>query len=161
MQIAVLSDTHDHLENLAWALEQAKGCEALLFCGDFCAPFTLREMLKRFPGPIYAVLGNNAGDPLLLTRVAQESGRVTLYGDLGEVELAGRRIAIVHVPRLAEGLAALGAYDLVCCGHTHKARLEWIGNTLLLNPGDLFGLFGRPSFALYDSESHQARLIQR
>jgi len=159
MHIAILSDTHDRLDHLGRALERARDCGALLFCGDFCAPFTLREMAGRFPGPIHAILGNNAGDVLLLSQVAGQAGNVTLYGDHAEMELAGRRIAIVHYPRLAEGLAALGVYDLVCYGHNHKANVERRGKTLLVNPGEVMGMYGRPTCAIYDSEAGQAEIL--
>lgn len=160
MRLAVLSDIHDHLENLRLALERLRGCEVLLFCGDLCAPFTLRALVEGFPGPIHAVRGNNDGDMLLLAQVAQEAGRVTLHGAYGEVKLAGRRIALVHYPRLAAGLASLGVYDLVCYGHDHKAHLEQVGQTLLLNPGEVMGWKGRRTCAVYDTESGRAEILE-
>lgn len=160
MRIAVLSDIHDHLEELRRALQAVAGCEVLLFCGDLCAPFTLREMVQAFPGPIHTVLGNNDGDPLLMFKMTRESGRVTIHGDYAELELAGRRVAVVHYPLLAEGLAALGSYDLVCHGHDHRARLERRGKTLLLDPGDVMGWQGRPTCAVYDTEFHKAEILE-
>jgi len=160
MRLAILSDIHDHLEKLRRALERLRGCEALLFCGDLCAPFTLRALAEGFPGEIHAVRGNNDGDMLLLSQVAREIGRITLYGVYGEVELGGRRIALVHYPRLAAGLAALGSYDLVCYGHDHKSHLEQVGKTLLLNPGEVMGWKGRCTVAIYDTESGQAEILE-
>lgn len=159
MRIAVLSDIHDHLEELQRALQLVQGCEALLCCGDLCAPFTLRAMAQGFGGPIHVVRGNNDGDMLLMSRVAQQAGNVTLHGDYAELELAGRRIALVHYPRLAEGLAALGDYDLVCHGHDHTARLVRVGRTLLLNPGEVMGWKGRKSCAVYDTDPAEAALL--
>lgn len=159
MQIAVLSDIHDHLEELRAALQRVQGCEVLLCCGDLCAPFTLAEMVERFPGPIHAVLGNNDGDALLIARVAQGSGRVSVHGAYAELELAGRPVAMVHYPRLAEGLAALGTYDLVCHGHDHRARLEQVGRTVLLNPGEIMGWKGRSSCAVYDTAAGRAVFV--
>lgn len=159
MRIAVLADIHDHLSELGRALQEVRECQALLFCGDLCAPFTLWEMARAFPGPIHTVLGNNDGDPLLMARMAQEAGHVTLHGHYAEVELAGRRIALVHYPLLAEGLAAMERYDLVCHGHDHRARLERHGRTLLLNPGEVMGWHGRSSCAIYDTEFHRVETI--
>lgn len=159
MHIAICSDIHDHLDRLARVLERAQGCGALLFCGDFCAPFTLAELAAGFPGPIHAVLGNNDGDPLLLSRVADRAGHVTLHGDYAELELAGRRIALVHYPLLAEGLAALGQYDLTCHGHDHRPRLHEVGDTVLLNPGEVMGRYGRSTLGLYDTETGRAEIV--
>lgn len=160
MRIAILSDAHDHLEELGRALDRVQGCAALLFCGDFCAPFSLKEIAQRFSGPIHVVFGNNDGDQLLMARIAQQHDHVTLHGAHADLELAGRRIALVHYPRLAEGLAALGDYDLVCHGHDHEARVEQVGHTLLLNPGEIMGWKGRSSCAVYDTETGTATMIE-
>jgi len=160
MRIAVISDIHDHLEPLRRALELVGDCEALLCCGDVCAPITLREMAQHFAGPIHVVKGNNDGDMLFMGQVAREAGNVTLHGEYGEVELAGRKIAFVHYPRLAEGLAALGDYDLVCHGHDHIARQVWVGKTLLLDPGEIMGWRGRRSCAVYDTETGEAEILE-
>ena len=45
MRIAILSDTHDNIWKLDEVLKQVGDAGALLFCGDFCAPFTLLKQL--------------------------------------------------------------------------------------------------------------------
>ncbi|MBN1485888.1 MAG: metallophosphoesterase [Chloroflexia bacterium] len=159
MKIAVISDVHDHLQELGRALDQVQGCKALLCCGDLCAPFSLRAMAEGFPGEIHVVSGNNDGDPLLLSRVAQQYDQVILHGVYAEIELDGQRIALVHYPRLAEGLAATADYDLVCHGHDHQARQARVGRTLLLNPGEVMGWKGRSSCAIYDTTTRSAEII--
>lgn len=154
MIIAVLSDIHDNIWNLADALGQivALKAEALVFCGDFCAPFTLSQMAEGFSGPIHCVLGNNDGDPRLLHKNALSAGNVTLQGHQGaELELGGAKIAVNHYPEVARPLAATDRWDLVCFGHNHEASLEQVGNTVLANPGEVMGRFGKPSFGLYDT----------
>ncbi|MFN2183884.1 MAG: metallophosphoesterase family protein, partial [Anaerolineae bacterium] len=50
MRVAILSDIHDNiwrLETLLAGLE----ADALIFCGDFCAPFTLAQIGEGFEGP--------------------------------------------------------------------------------------------------------------
>jgi hypothetical protein len=149
----VLSDVHDNIWNLADALEkvEAAGAEVLIFCGDFCAPFTLAQIGKGFAGPVHCVFGNNDGDPLLLLRNAAAAGNVTCHGQIVELELGGRRIAVNHYPEIARRLAESGQFDLVCYGHNHLAKVELIGNTVLANPGEVMGRFGSPTFGLYDS----------
>lgn len=153
MLIAILSDVHDNIWNLDDALQQIKAAGAawLIFCGDFCAPFTLTQIAQGFTGPVHAVLGNNDGDQRLLLQSALAAGNVTLHGQYAELNAAGCRIAVNHYPEIAQRLAQSGQFDLVCCGHTHRAGIEHIGTTLLINPGDVMGRFGAPSWALYDS----------
>ena len=152
MIIAVLSDVHDNIWNLADALDKVKaaGAEALIFCGDFCAPFTLTQIGKGFAGPVHCVFGNNDGDPFLLLRNAAVVGNATLHGHYAELTLGGRRIAVNHYPEIARRLAESGQFDLVCYGHNHQAKVETVGSTVLANPGEVMGRFGSPTFGLYD-----------
>lgn len=152
MIIAVLSDTHDNIWNLADALDKvrASGAEVLIFCGDFCAPFTLTQIAQGFPGPVHCVFGNNDGDPWLLTRNALAAGNVTLHGQYAELALGGRRIAVNHYPEIARRIAESGQFDLVCYGHNHRCKVERVGETVLANPGEVMGRFGSPTFGLYD-----------
>jgi hypothetical protein len=160
MLIAVLSDIHDNIWNLADALEQvrATGAGALIFCGDFCAPFTLSQLGQNFDGPVHCVFGNNDGDPRLLVRNAQAAGNVTLHGQYAELDLGGRRIAVNHYPEIARRLAESGRFDLVCYGHNHEAQVERVGDTVLANPGEVMGRFGKPTFGLYDGDTGRFEL---
>ncbi len=47
-------------------------------------------------------------------------------------------------------MASTGIYDAVFYGHTHIAKREIKGKTLLLNPGEIMGRFGVLSLAIYD-----------
>lgn len=161
MKIAVLSDVHDNIWNLRKALKRMEGADALLFCGDFCAPFSLKMLADGFSGPIHAVRGNNDGDAFLLMRVASRYEHVTLYSEaLAEVTLGDRRIAVVHYPHLAKAIAPSGKYDAVFFGHSHQAAKMWEGRTLVLNPGEVMGRFGKATFALYDTEAHDAEFVE-
>jgi hypothetical protein len=153
MRIAICSDIHDNIWTLETMLRQAATCEALIFCGDFCAPFTLSQIGETFAGPVHVVWGNNDGDKWLLTQVARTSGNVTLYGDFAELKVGGRSVAVNHYPGIAAPLAASGTYDAVFYGHDHTPRNERIGRTLLLNPGEVMGRFGKSTFAVYDTET--------
>jgi len=159
MLIAVLSDIHDNIWNLEKVLPrlEEEGVEMVLFCGDFCAPFTLK-MLSQFPGDVHCVLGNNDGDALLLSQVAQEAGNVTLYSALAELPLGGCQVAVTHYPHVGRALACSGLYDVVFSGHTHEQHVERVGDTLWVNPGEVMGRFGHPTYAIYDTETNQVRI---
>jgi putative phosphoesterase len=159
MKIAILSDVHDNI----WVLETLlAGLEAdtMLFCGDFCAPFTLAQIGEGFAGPIHAVFGNNDGDELLLARVAARFPQVTLHGDLAELEMDGRRVAVTHYPAIGQALAQGGVYDLVCHGHSHERVVEQAGRTLRVNPGEVMGRFGLSTYALYETTSGKASVVE-
>ena len=160
MRIGIISDIHDNIWRLEKVLEQLGECEALLCLGDYCAPFTMTAIGQGFRGEIHAVWGNNDGDKLLLTRMADRAGSITLHGDLADLNLAGRHIALNHYPQVGRPLALSGQFDLVCYGHDHDQRCERHGETLLVNPGEVMGRFGAAKYAIYDSEAHQVTLHQ-
>ena len=153
MKLAVISDSHDHLENLGRVLYdvRAQGAEAVIHCGDYCAPFILHE-LEGLGVPVHGVFGTVDGDRHLMTRIAlTELEHVTLHGETAELELGGVRIAANHFPSLAEGLAYTGRFDLVVHGHTHEAALGTVGGCVLLNPGEIMGRLGTVGWALVDT----------
>lgn len=153
MRIAICSDIHDNVWKLDRALPDMNDANALIFCGDFCAPFTLKKLAFGFEGPVHAVLGNNDGDQRLLLKTAEEAGNVELHGQFAELELGGLLIGLNHYPEIARGLAASGKYDVVCYGHDHTLHEEQIGSTLLLNPGELMGLNGRSTYMILDTKT--------
>ena len=160
MLLAVLSDSHDNIWKLAQALERVRHADGLLFCGDFCAPFTLQQIAEGFAGPIHAVFGNNDGDRFLLTRIASRFPHVTLHGEVARLELGGLRIALHHYPEVAEHLAASGSFDAVFYGHDHRHRIARVGSCDLINPGEIMGRFGRSTCVLYDTETRTAETLE-
>lgn len=156
MRIGIISDIHDNIWRLERVLEQIGACDALLCLGDYCAPFTMTAIGEGFAREVHAVWGNNDGDKLLLTRMADRAGNITLHGEFADLTLAGRRIALTHYPQVARPLALSGQFDLVCHGHDHTQRIECHGETLLVNPGEVMGRLGVGRYAIYDATTHQA-----
>lgn len=157
MILAVMSDTHDHIWNVRKALEfiRERGAEAVIHCGDFIAPFMLKE-LDQAHIPVHGVFGNNDGDQYLLTKLSMtEFSHITLYGLMGELTLADFRVAFTHYRAVADGLAASKQFDLVCFGHSHEAFHEKVGNTDLLNPGEVMGKDGSPGFYMVDTSARK------
>ena len=158
MKIAVLSDIHDNIWVLADLLGELEA-DVLIFCGDFCAPFTLTQIAEGFAGPVHVVFGNNDGDQLLLARNAARFPHVTVHGQFAELELDGRRIAVTHYPQIGQALAQGNQYDLVCHGHSHERLIEQVGSTVRVNPGEVMGRLGAPSYAFYDTSTGQASFV--
>jgi putative phosphoesterase len=159
MLIAVLSDCHDNIWNLEKVLPKLDTAEVVLFCGDFCAPFTLKMLAEGFPRPIHAVFGNNDGDVFLMLTVAKQVGNVTFHKPIAQLELGGKRIAVAHYPELGEALALSGKYDAVFSGHNHQDQVMTVGPTLWGNPGEVMGRFGKPSFGMYDTVMHRFEIL--
>jgi putative phosphoesterase len=161
MKIAVLSDSHDHLDHLDAVLAAVarEAAERLFFLGDFCAPFTLAALASGFSGPVDCVPGNNDGDPLNLSKTAAGHPHVTLHGQLAEIEAGGRKIGLNHYPDIAQRLAESQAYDAVFSGHDHRRYIRQTGRTLWANPGEIMGRYGVISFGVYDTETNSFRHV--
>ncbi len=161
-KIAIFSDSHDNLQNLSIAIQQARarGVAAILHCGDYCAPFMLDHLGKEFNGAIHAVFGNNDGDGRLLQTIASKYPHIRLHGIYAEVELGGRRIAMIHYPEPGQRIAQSGQLDLVCYGHNHQRHSEQVGGCWLVNPGEILGMFGVATWALYDAALHTVELVE-
>lgn len=159
MKLAVCSDIHDNIWKLETALPLMSEASALIFCGDFCAPFTLAQMAGGFKGPVHVVFGNNDGDPRLLTQVAAKAGNVTLHGQFADLDFDGLHVAVNHYPEIARPIAESGRYGLVCYGQDHKLYQEQVGKTLLINPGEIMGRFGRSTFMLVETTDGSVTVI--
>ena len=158
MQIAILSDVHDNLKALEMALSniRSRNVTDLVFCGDFCAPFSAR-MLAESGLNVHAVFGNNDGDQYNMTRLAEEYSNLHLYGEyIGDEEnpliLDGVTIGVAHYPFYAKTMVKTGWYDAVFFGHSHKFHKQKFGKSLFLNPGEVAGIFNEATFAIYDTE---------
>ena len=157
MKICILSDSHDHRQLLAAAVNDAQrqGAQAILHCGDVVAPSTLHAITP-FGLPIHVIHGNNTGDMYHMSHLAHKPGSlVNYYGQDAAFTLHGRRIFLVHFPHYAHGMALTGDYDLVCNGHEHRAHIERIpnikgGETILVDPGTVGGVAAPATYVLGD-----------
>ena len=151
MKIAVLSDLHDNYTSWQIILKQLKEQKitTLIFCGDLCYPGTLKRMAQEFGGHIHLVHGNVA-DFDSEKRTADLFNNVSHYDNLGQIELANKKIAFTHLPGKAEKLTKSELYDYIFFGHTHQQSQNKIGNSVLLNPGTAGGMFQYPSYAIID-----------
>lgn len=158
MLLGVLSDTHDHLDNIEKAVEffNGKGVDLVVHAGDVVSPFAL-DPLKKLEAPWQGVFGNNEGEiPFLLEKAQGRIQPAPL-----ELELEGHRVLVKHFHHYVEELAASGKYSLIIYGHTHRSRVEKVGSTWVLNPGETCGwLTGRATVALVEIPSFRIELIE-
>lgn len=168
MRIAVLSDTHDNMQNIIKAVSiiNKRNVDALIHCGDYVAPFVKRwfdKLNDSIKKNFYGVFGNNDGDKLFLT---QNLGQICEFPQNGNeliLELEGKRIFVSHMPReqTIKALANSGNFDIILSGHTHSLSNKKLDNgSLVINPGELCGyLTGRATFAIVDTEKMESEII--
>lgn len=165
MQIAILSDIHDHVRTLERALPRLREADAVLCCGDLCSPFVLAQLGAGLSAPLHLVFGNNDGDLYRLTDVAAGFDHVHLHGSFFRGEIAGVRVAMTHYPEIAAGLDP-AAFDLIAYGHDHTLAIASDSGVARVNPGTLMGY--RPSdrsevpatFAVFDADTRRARAFR-
>jgi putative phosphoesterase len=138
MRLAILSDIHDNLWNLALSMQIVRTADVLLCCGDLCSPFVIDEITS-CECPVHIVFGNNDADLYRITSKALRKPNCQLHGELFQATLGGRRIAMNHFDYLARPMAKSGNYDLVCFGHNHEFEISRQDSTLLINPGPIMG----------------------
>ena len=157
MIAGIISDTHDHLDNLRKALEifNNRKVEHIIHAGDYVAPFTWR-VLKNFQGGFTGIFGNNDGERVLLKEMFK--GRI--FAQPYVFSLYGKKIVIMHEHDVVDALAESGEFDLVVYGHTHEPVIRKVNNTLIVNPGEVCGwLYGKPTAAVVNLENMEAEII--
>jgi uncharacterized protein len=151
IRVGVVADTHcpEYLDDLPpGLLDGLRGVDLILHAGDVGGPYTLERL--REIAPVEAVRGDHdAGmDGLPLVREVAAGGRRV-------VVVHGNRTRLIEEPVTLLGTLSLGLVwpdvglpsylkrrfpraDVILYGHTHRARAELIGGTLLLNPGAVY-----------------------
>mgnify|MGYP002780783132 CR=1 FL=1 len=157
MLIGIISDSHDHLTRLEWALDRClrEKIEGLIHPGDIIAPFAARLVREMWKGPRVTVFGNNDGKRRGLASVLPEikDGAVLCDWD-------GKRISVDHYPPDADH-PPIPDCDMVLFGHTHQVLLERREGVIWLNPGETCGwVTGRPTMALLDTVSMRVEIIE-
>jgi uncharacterized protein len=77
------------------------------------------------------------------------------HGTDARIELGGRRVFVVHYDDYGYAMACTGEWELVCCGHSHRAEVRRVdavrgGSSWLVNPGTVAGLAGPRTWVLGD-----------
>jgi len=146
MKIAVVSDTHNNWPNFKKAIDWIKNekISLILHCGDISTQEIIDQAKNLFEKEIKFVKGNGDHGLDLPEKM--------------ELEFNKKRMAFTHFPDIAKKLVQSGKYDLVFYGHTHRPWDEKVGDTHMINPGEIAGQFYKPSFAVYDTEKNLLEL---
>ncbi len=153
MRLAIISDTHDNLENLKKFFDFVKRekIEILIHCGDVCNGETLKEIEKNFD-KIFLSLGNAD----IKESILKEAKKTKIFEKEGKIEIDKLKIGFCHAFNLKE--RELENFDFYFFGHTHWPFLKKEKSCILANPGNLAGLYFKASFVILDTETKNLEL---
>jgi putative phosphoesterase len=158
MIIGLISDTHDNLPYIKKAIQllQEEHVEIVLHAGDYISPFTAKPYAE-LDVPLIGVFGNNCAETKTLKKVYNDVGG-DIRGYFTEVEAGGLKIALLHGHRKQDtDKAYRGNYDVIICGHSHRASISKENEILIVNPGEVCGyISGTNSLGFIDSEKRFA-----
>ncbi|MGQ4832882.1 MAG: metallophosphoesterase [Candidatus Asgardarchaeia archaeon] len=164
MKIGVISDTHDNLNAIKEVVSilSSGDFDVIFHCGDIVSPFVVNEF-KPIGNKMHVTFGNNDGDIYTLTNRLHNIG-AKVYNTPSIVTLEDTKIFFMHgfngvelTNKIVTSLAKSNDYDIILYGHTHFAKVEKIGSTLIVNPGECSGyLTGKRSYAIIDTEKKEA-----
>jgi len=171
MKIGIISDTHDHIENLKPAIArlQAEGIKKIYHCGDWVAPFTFKYLFEQcdLKVPVLGVLGNNDGDHFsIASMIHSKKWELTIDPDIIEDEVDGVSVVVYHGTdeNITDSLINCKKYELVMTGHTHEALVKREEGLTHINPGTASNALsgprlGKPTVAVYDSSDKSSEII--
>ncbi len=163
MKIAIISDIHDQIENLNWALEKITQDEIsyIFALGDYTSSYII-ERLQVNDIPINAVWGNCDGDKQSIIRASNNENKNISFAEhsFDTIEIEDKKFFLTHYPELAENAAKSRDYDAVFHGHTHYKRDEKIGIVPIISPGKL-AIYPHDeiSFAIFDTDANKTKFI--
>ncbi|MCS7249327.1 MAG: metallophosphoesterase [candidate division WOR-3 bacterium] len=136
MLLGIISDTHDHIEKVKKAIEIFNQYDLIcvIHCGDFVAPFTLKEFTN-LKTKFYGVFGNCDGEKEGLLKVAKENNFLLSEAPL-KLSLGNKKFLIFHKLKKEE----IKDVDYVIHGHTHLCEIKKENNIFFINPGEACGL---------------------
>ncbi|MDD3711121.1 MAG: YfcE family phosphodiesterase [Patescibacteria group bacterium] len=158
MKVAIIADIHDNVANLNIFLKMAKveKIDKTICLGDITNEETLKKLAHGFKEEIFLVYGN--------TEIYSESSlenykNINYFGRFGTFQLDNLKIGICHEPGLMRNLfQANSNLDFIFYGHTHKPWISIKNKANLINPGTLGGVFQKPSFAIFNTETRKIKL---
>lgn len=137
MKIGIISDTHDHLNNVLKAIEifRKHEVQTVLHAGDMISPSTAQLFSELAGVRFIAVFGNCDIKRSILRSTVQSFGG-EIHEGMYQGRLDGKTVCMAHEPRAIQQTAESGQYDLVVYGHTHRNDIRRVGKTLIVNPGE-------------------------
>jgi len=164
VKAGILSDSHGSVSRTRHAarLLNREDVDVVVHCGDIGSEAVLLELIDAFgarPIPVYAVLGNVDLYNEQLEAFPENAG-VTLCGRFAELELADKRVAVVHGDDTRKLQAAVSSakYDVVLTGHTHVCEETIRDGVRIVNPGAVYRS-PNPTVAVWDLDRDKVTFL--
>lgn len=162
MRIGIVSDVHDNLANLQKVLNYLKENKIKqIFClGDIGNLEIIAQLSQNFAGKIYFVCGNVEKDQNITANDLQKLPNI-IISDLtfAKIKINNTIIGICHRPSEINSNIKSDKFSIIFYGHTHKPDKKMLGSAILLNPGNIAGIFYAPTFAIWNSNNNQYKLL--
>ena len=157
-----MSDSHDNLPVIDRAVDEFnnRSVSCVIHAGDVVSPFVANN-LKKLKSDLYLIFGNNDGEKKGLESRFKDIA--THLGEIGSIELDNTKIAVYHGthPQITDALLNSQKYDFVISGHTHEQRIEKVGKTTLINPGEMCGyITGKKTIAFLNLETKEIETVE-
>lgn len=163
MKIAVLSDVHDHRENLKkFMLDiQSQSVDHIIHLWDYGAPWACVTPLIELWIPLTGIRWNNDGEAWMLMKLFEWADHANiLRTNYGMIELWSKKIFLSHFHDLHPIVALSWEFDIVFYGHNHLRDIHIIGDTIVANPGAILGDRESASYTIYDTETNEVVHIE-
>jgi putative phosphoesterase len=161
MKVGVVSDLHNNVAALEYALESLSQCEVILNLGDLVSDYSVNPDIIRLArnADLWSIAGNHEkaillhpGSTLRDRLAAEDLGFLRNLPSRRDVTFDGRSVVVAHGAPwddpnqyrcqyvFANDTAALSRLstidaDVVLLGHTHYSMSLRLGSVLVLNPG--------------------------
>lgn len=161
MLIGVVSDTHNNHKNIGFIISifNDEGVDLVIHTGDI----THANSLDKFADlkcEICGVFGNNDKNEIELIKFVEENS-LKFYEPPYIIKKENRKIAIFHEPDCIDAFLSKNEdIDIVLHGHTHRYRKEFLGQTLIYNPGESAGILrGKNAVGVINLDNLNVRRI--
>jgi uncharacterized protein len=161
MRIALISDTHDNIDNILKATREfnERRADIVIHAGDYVSPISVESFMGV---KLIGILGNNDTDVPGLTSAFNKIGG-ELKGEIFESQYDGLNFAVYHGTNFnkKELLINSAKYDVFICGHTHRTLSTTFGKTIVINPGTANGWFlgYKATAAIFDTTDRHIEFI--
>ncbi|MGM5487381.1 MAG: metallophosphoesterase [Nanobdellota archaeon] len=147
MLLGIVSDTHSNETRFRRVLELLAECDLIIHCGDW----TSSSMVELCRGlPVHGVRGNCD---------FEVDGPIKFHEPYLAMTLDGIRVGACHGHDLWLSELLSGGFDVVLSGHTHRSKIEWVQDTLHINPGSPAKPRNGASCALCDTEKREGKIL--